>query len=114
MPSAPNDAFARRLFAPSFQERIEVASKPIFPAILAVDREDIIQETLIHAYEKREQFRGKTDKHLLGWVLVILRNRVRDILDARKLSPTTERLPGDAEAIKGPTPVDPEVLARFN
>lgn len=97
MPSASDDAFARRLFAKSFQKRVGIASKPIFPTILAVEREDIIQETLIHAYEKRDQFRGETDKHLLGWVLVILRNRVRDILDARELRPTVDRLPENLE-----------------
>ena len=46
MPAPSNDAFARRLFAPSFQDRVEIASKPIFPAILAVDREDIIDYQL--------------------------------------------------------------------
>jgi len=41
----------------------------------AADVDDLVQETLLHAWKNRAQFRG--DSSLLTWVLSIARNRVR-------------------------------------
>jgi RNA polymerase sigma-70 factor (ECF subfamily) len=41
----------------------------------AADVDDLVQETLLHAWRNRAQFRG--DASLVTWVLSIARNRVR-------------------------------------
>jgi RNA polymerase sigma factor (sigma-70 family) len=41
----------------------------------AADVDDLVQETLLHAWRNRAQFRG--DSSLLTWVLSIARNRVK-------------------------------------
>src|SRR5205085_4667267 len=41
----------------------------------AADVDDLVQETLLHAWRNRAQFRGESS--LLTWVLSIARNRVR-------------------------------------
>jgi RNA polymerase sigma-70 factor (ECF subfamily) len=46
---------------------------------------DIVQETLLRAHQKRDQFRGKTDEELKAWLRQILThvvsNRAREFLD---------------------------------
>jgi RNA polymerase sigma-70 factor, ECF subfamily len=37
-----------------------------------IEAEDFVQETLHHAYAKRHQFRGQTDRELAGWLRAIL------------------------------------------
>ncbi|MGH7361770.1 MAG: RNA polymerase sigma factor, partial [Candidatus Methylomirabilales bacterium] len=46
----------------------------------AADVEDLVQETLLHAWRNRAQFRG--DASPLTWVLAIARNRARARLRA--------------------------------
>jgi RNA polymerase sigma-70 factor (ECF subfamily) len=74
----------------------EAATKPIeqyrdYLAILArcqieprlrskVDASDIVQETLLKAHEKREQFRGQSDAELAGWLRQILANQLKQAL----------------------------------
>src|SRR5689334_10532416 len=41
----------------------------------AADVDDLVQETLLHAWKNRAQYRG--DASLLTWVLSIARNRIR-------------------------------------
>src|ERR1041385_5341217 len=47
-----------------------------------LDASDVVQQTLIKAYEAREQFRGKNDEELLAWLRKImvhtLSNALRD------------------------------------
>src|SRR6516164_9254931 len=91
-PFPVNDAFARQLFSNVFQERVYQASWPIFPQKLERDAEDIIDQALQRAYEKRDQYRGENDTQLLAWVLVILRNLTRDILRSSKGQPLLKPL----------------------
>jgi RNA polymerase sigma-70 factor (ECF subfamily) len=39
-----------------------------------LDASDIVQQTLLAAHEHREQFRGRTDAELAGWLRTILAN----------------------------------------
>jgi RNA polymerase sigma-70 factor (ECF subfamily) len=48
----------------------------------AADVDDLVQETLLHAWRNRAQFRGESS--LLTWVLSIARNRVKMRLRAVK------------------------------
>ena len=91
--AAPEDeAFARRLFRPVFQKQVLLASWPIFPQALQQEREEIIDQALQRAYEKRALYRGKKEEDLFPWVLAIVRNLTRDILRSRKNRPLVERL----------------------
>lgn len=46
------------------------------------DPSDIVQEALLKAHEKRDQFRGKTEEERAGWLRSILANTLIDV--ARK------------------------------
>jgi RNA polymerase sigma-70 factor (ECF subfamily) len=39
-----------------------------------LDAADIVQETLLQAHEKLDQFRGHTEAELVGWLRIILKN----------------------------------------
>lgn len=39
-----------------------------------LDASDIVQQVLLHAHEKREQYRGKSEAEWLGWLRSILAN----------------------------------------
>jgi RNA polymerase sigma-70 factor, ECF subfamily len=41
-----------------------------------VDPSDIVQETLLRAHEKQDQFHGKTDAELAGWLRRILATKI--------------------------------------
>ena len=41
---------------------------------------DVVQQTLLDAFAKREQFRGSTDGELAAWLRQILKNRLTDAL----------------------------------
>jgi RNA polymerase sigma-70 factor, ECF subfamily len=45
-----------------------------------VDPSDIVQETLLHAYQNRDQFRGKDDAARAKWLRTILARNVADAL----------------------------------
>jgi RNA polymerase sigma factor (sigma-70 family) len=91
--SRSDDDFARRLFAPGFVEKVEMASRPCFPHQLKSRRDDIIQEALIKAYHARGAFRGATDGDLLGWVLVIVKNHALDLLEEEANRPEVASMP---------------------
>jgi RNA polymerase sigma-70 factor (ECF subfamily) len=42
------------------------------------DSSDVVQETLLRAQRKVEQFRGSTEAELIGWLQQILANTLRD------------------------------------
>lgn len=55
-----------------------------------LDASDIVQQTLLAAHEHREQFRGRTEAELAGWLRIILANTLagaarRFATDARDL-----------------------------
>jgi RNA polymerase sigma-70 factor (ECF subfamily) len=39
-----------------------------------MDPSDVVQQTLLTAHEKRDQFRGRTDAEMAGWLRTILAN----------------------------------------
>lgn len=41
-----------------------------------LDPSDVVQQTLLSAHEKREQFRGETEEEFLGWLRQILANHL--------------------------------------
>lgn len=47
---------------------------------LQMEPSDIVQQTLIAAYEKRDQFRGASDAELTAWLRQILKNNLLDAL----------------------------------
>jgi RNA polymerase sigma-70 factor (ECF subfamily) len=49
-----------------------------------LDPSDVVQDTLLKAHEKIEQFRGDTDEELAGWLRQILANQL--LMTARKYS----------------------------
>ena len=55
-----------------------------------LDPSDIVQQTLLKAHEKHEQFRGSTDHELRGWLRSIL---ARNLVDAARVH---RRRRGDA------------------
>jgi RNA polymerase sigma-70 factor (ECF subfamily) len=50
-----------------------------------LDASDLVQETLLKAHKKREQFAGHSDRELAAWLRQILANTLTDA--ARKLRP---------------------------
>ena len=96
-PLSADDDFAKRLFRPVFHERVERASWPIFPKLLVTQADEIIDQALQRAYEKRDQYRGESEDDLLAWVLVILRNLTRDILRSWKGRPLLRPVPENLE-----------------
>ena len=49
-----------------------------------LDPSDVVQETLLKAHEKMDQYRGRTDAELVGWLRQILANQM--LMAARKFS----------------------------
>jgi RNA polymerase sigma-70 factor (ECF subfamily) len=49
-----------------------------------LDASDVVQQTLVYAYEKRDQFRGQSEAELVGWLRMILANAMAEA--ARKFS----------------------------
>ena len=45
-----------------------------------VDPSDLVQQTLLSAYEKRDQYRGATEAEFLGWLRQILANHLAGTL----------------------------------
>jgi RNA polymerase sigma-70 factor (ECF subfamily) len=45
-----------------------------------LDSSDLVQETLLKAHSRRNQFRGSTDAELAGWLRRILANTIADAL----------------------------------
>ena len=45
-----------------------------------LDSSDIVQQTLLNAFAKRDQFRGSTEAELAGWLREILKHNLADAL----------------------------------
>jgi RNA polymerase sigma-70 factor (ECF subfamily) len=59
-----------------------------------LDSSDLVQETLLKAHGRQDQFRGNTDAELAAWLRAILANTIADAL--RKLGRQVERSPEEA------------------
>ncbi len=49
----------------------------------AIDPSDLVQQTLLEAYQKRDQFRGTTDGERGAWLRAILAHNLADAIRAR-------------------------------
>jgi RNA polymerase sigma-70 factor, ECF subfamily len=83
-----------------------------------MDPSDLVQQTLLEAYQKREQFRGASEGERAAWLRTILARNVADAMRAqgrlkrdvsrersleRELAESSARL-GDWLAAEGPSP----------
>jgi len=59
--------------------RVQLASRPG----IRIDPSDMVQQTLLEAFQKREQFRGDNDAEWAGWLRAILARNVGDALRAQ-------------------------------
>ena len=79
MPSAPGGS-NRSL--ESFREYLRLLARmnmdPRFQG--RIDPSDLVQQTLLKAHEKQDQFRGKTDAERAAWLRTILANQMADAL----------------------------------
>ena len=62
-----------------FLARVQVGSRPGG----RIDPSDLVQQTLLEAYQKRDQFRGGNDAERAGWLRMILARNVADALRAQ-------------------------------
>src|SRR5262245_34511092 len=53
-----------------------------------LDGSDVVQQTLLHAFQAREQFRGRGEAEMAGWLRQILANQlanaIRDLKRAKR------------------------------
>jgi RNA polymerase sigma-70 factor, ECF subfamily len=45
-----------------------------------IDASDVVQQTLLNAHTRRDQFRGRSDAELAGWLREILKNNLADAM----------------------------------
>lgn len=79
MPSAPERS-NRPL--ESYREYLRLLARMnMDPRLQArIDPSDLVQQTLLKAHEKQDQFRGKTDAERAAWLRTILANQMADAL----------------------------------
>lgn len=56
-----------------------------------LDPSDIVQQTLLKAYEKHDQFRGQSDRELAAWLRAILANTLTDAVRHRQVREGLQR-----------------------
>ena len=90
----------------SFREYLRLLARMnMDPRLQAkVDPSDLVQQTLLKAHEKQDQFRGRTEAERAAWLRTILANQMADAL--RQVSPPA-RAPravhrGGAGGVLGP------------
>lgn len=91
----PNDAAPESVPAPDvpahgvsspdleqFRSYLRLLARMQLPAKLApkVDASDVVQQTLVQAYQALGQFRGQTPQELAGWLRKILANQMHHLL----------------------------------
>jgi RNA polymerase sigma-70 factor (ECF subfamily) len=59
-----------------------------------LDASDVVQQAILHAHERRDQFRGRTDGEWLAWLRTILANALASAMrrfEAKRRDPARER-----------------------
>ncbi len=59
--------------------RLQIGARPN----ARIDPSDVVQQTLMEAFEKRAQFRGSTDAEQAAWLRMILARNVADVFRAQ-------------------------------
>src|SRR5271166_1734349 len=79
MPSAPESS-NRSL--ESYREYLRLLARMNMDPLLQarIDPSDLVQQTLLKAHEKQDQFRGKSDAERAAWLRTILANQMADAL----------------------------------
>src|SRR3954451_12253206 len=70
--------------------RLQIGSRPR----AKLDASDVVQQAILHAHERRAQFRGGTEGEWLAWVRAILANALATALrrlDTQGRDPARER-----------------------
>jgi RNA polymerase sigma-70 factor (ECF subfamily) len=79
----------------SFRDYLRLLARLQLPPVLRsrIDPSDVVQETLLRAHQKVDQFRGHTDGELAAWLRRILLNHLTESL--RKLGPAARMRPSE-------------------
>ena len=98
-----------------FRDYLRLLASSQLDSLLArrVDASDIVQQTLMDAVTKEEQFRGSSDAELVGWLKQILTNNIvdamrfhgrvkRDVARAESLDETIRESFRRVDALVGP------------
>jgi len=81
----PSDATPQSVPAPDleqFRSYLRLLARMQLPAKLApkVDASDVVQQTLVQAYQGLAQFRGQTPQELAGWLRQILAHQMAHLV----------------------------------
>jgi RNA polymerase sigma-70 factor (ECF subfamily) len=77
----------------SYRDYLRLLARLQLPPVLRsrIDPSDVVQDTLLKAHQKVDQFRGHTEAELAVWLRRILLNHLSEAL--RKLGPTAQSRP---------------------
>lgn len=78
----PSEAEPQGVPLERYREYLRVLARVQLSALLQgkVDPSDVVQESLLKAHEKREQFRGDSEADLTAWLRRILANTLTDVV----------------------------------
>lgn len=74
------------------------------------DTDDLVQETLIKAFQKLKEFDYRGEGALLSYLRQAILNRIRSEIRSARRRPPAEAIPGDLEA-PGPSPLEAAIGA---